>query len=116
MVRRNSGITFGRVAPVRLGQLVRIDFLLGALNPSSRLQPTHEPAQLGVDEPVQCRHRSAVGENRGVADHRRRSVVVSDNDLELTLRWTAEQRLDDVAFFRIHSIGADDAAAARGRR
>src|SRR5579884_9998 len=86
-----GGVTLGRVTPMGVLEVDRVDIRLGPADPAGRLQPTDGLALLVADQPVAGRHRGAVLHQRRVADDHRAPACVGDHHLELEIGSAPEQ-------------------------
>ena len=89
---RQHPIALGRIARVGVGDGLRGDRGLGLAHAAGRLQPAHREYVPGPDQPVSGRHRRAVVEQRRVADHDGRSVLVTRDHVEVGQRFATEER------------------------
>jgi hypothetical protein len=97
----DESIPFGGVAKMCLGQTIDRHSGFGLSHPALRLEGRHRLAETRVDQPIPGRHRRSVKEKRGVGDDRGHAIVITDNDIELAGRSTAEQCGDDSRLIRL---------------
>ena len=76
------------------GELLGVDVGLGPVDATVGLELADEADLVGVDQPVPGRHRRAVVEERGVAQHDRITVRPADRDLIAAARLATQQRSD----------------------
>jgi deazaflavin-dependent oxidoreductase (nitroreductase family) len=89
-----GSVAFGRVAGVRGGEKIPIDFRFRATDAGVSFEPAHRVTVGPTDEPVAGRHRRPVVEEWSVTDHDGDTVVVAHDDVERTARCSSEQILD----------------------
>lgn len=116
VIGRDSGIAFGPVPGVGGLELVGIDIGVSLSNPAGRLELPDSAAKDLSHEPIAGGHRPTVSEHGCVADHHRVAMGVSDHDVELSLRASAQQSLDLFVILRRGDHIAAQGITAPGSR